>query len=590
MGDELFDKRCDHGRGAIGLGRDIKQRFARIQPVSEFVLQPSPQHPLLGVEVTPPLQVIEEGDRPSPALRFLPFHENGKLDLQIFRSQISLGVRVLLEDLEGLEELAVRRVSRELLGDFAPGPVEARRPRGLGHGDDPEELLLGGLQLAAAEEELGKSPGDTRVGGGGEGGAAVGFLGLCGIPSHLVRDRVEDLPFGSAERRDGTLQRFIGPLRLPQQELLLDRLDPAIEPVGGEFRRLLEDFQGAGLLFAPLQQASKPEEMVDIRSLLQGDRLGLGHGFVESAGLNVDVGPDPRRAQPCRLPHRVDDLLRLVEPAGLSEQACEHPWHSGVRGPLLDRFLEVADRGARVPPDSGDLREALLDLKPTRPVVLRFHEIVAGLIEVDPILRRERRGNLVFAELEIPRDLHLQNQDHRLGDAGLRRGSARQIADLFGIEGEFCHIPLVDRDLEKGRVGSDLRRLPLEDDRSDPLGLGDVPLLDPDRHDGEEDENGVFGGNLFAGGFDGCQACLSGFPSKAGSGPGFSGEHPRIQTDHWVHAHDRFPGSVDLCVGEEQGHQLSGDLGIVRSRLEGLECDLDRGRFVAAPLQDIRLN
>ena len=379
-------------------------------------------------------------------------------------------------------------------------------------------------------------------------------------------------------------------MRLPQQELLLDRLDPAIEPVGGEFRRLLEDFQGAGLLFASLQQAGKPEEMVDIRSLLQGDRLSLGHGFVESAGLNVDIGPDPRRAQSRPLPHRVDDLLRLVEPAGLSEQACQHPWHSGVRGPLLDRFLEVADRGARVPPDSGDLREALLDLKPTRPVVLRFHEIVAGLVEVIPILRREGRGNLVFAELEFPRDLHLQNQDHRLGDAGLRRGSARQIADLFGIGGEFCHILLVDRDLEKGCVGSDLRRLPLEDDRSDPLGLGDVPLLDPDRHDGEEDEDGVFGGDLLAGGFNGCQTSLPLFPPQAGGATGFSGEHPRIQTNQRVHAHDRLPGPVDLCVGEEQGHELGGDLGVVRSRLEGLECDLDRGRIVTATLEDIRLN
>ena len=199
MGDELFDERCDHRRGAILLSRDVKQRFSRIQPVSEFVLQPRPEHPLLGVEVTPTLQVIEEGDRPSPALRFLPLHENGKLDLQILWSQFSLGVGVLLKDLEGLEELAVRRVSRELLGDFPPGPVEARRPRSLGHGDDPKELLLGGLQLAAAEEELGKAPGNTRVGGGGEGGAAVGFLGLCGIPPHLVRDRVKDLPFGSAE-------------------------------------------------------------------------------------------------------------------------------------------------------------------------------------------------------------------------------------------------------------------------------------------------------------------------------------------------------------------------------------------------------
>ena len=57
-----------------------------------------------------------------------------------------------------------------------------------------------------------------------------------------MRDRVEDLPVGSAERRGGTLQRFLGPVRLPQQELLSDRLDPALEPVGGELRRLLEDF------------------------------------------------------------------------------------------------------------------------------------------------------------------------------------------------------------------------------------------------------------------------------------------------------------------------------------------------------------
>jgi hypothetical protein len=58
--------------------------------------------------------------------------------------------------------------------------------------------------------------------------------------------------------------------------------------------------------------------------------------------------------------------------------------------------LEVDNRGVRVPPDPGDLREALLDLKPTRPVVLRFNEIVAGLFEVSPILCRERRGDLVW--------------------------------------------------------------------------------------------------------------------------------------------------------------------------------------------------
>ena len=330
--------------------------------------------------------------------------------------------------------------------------------------------------------------------------------------------------------------------------------------------------------------------MVDIRSLLQGDRLGLGHGFLESAGLDIDIGPDPCRAQPCGLPHGVDDLPRLIEPAGLSEQPCQHPWHSGVRGPLLDRFLEVADRGVGVPPDSGDLREALLDLKPTRPVVLRFQEIVAGLFEAGPILCRDRRENLVFTKLEIPRDLYLQNQDHRLGDTGLWRGSARQIADLLGIGGEFCHILLVDRDLEQGCLGSNLRRLPFEDDGCDPLGLGDVLLLDPDRHDGEENENGVFGGDFLAVGFDDHQTSLSFFPSQAGSGTGFSGEHPGILTDQRVQSHDRLPGPIDLRVGDEQGHQLGGDLGIVRSSLEGLGYELNRGRIVAATLQDIRLN
>ena len=57
-----------------------------------------------------------------------------------------------------------------------------------------------------------------------------------------------------------------------------------------------------------------------------------------------------------------------------------------------------------------------------------------------------------------------------------------------------------------------------------------------------------------------------------------------------MHAHDRLPGPIDLRVGDEQGHQLGGDLGIVRSSLEGLGYELNRGRIVAATLQDIRLN
>ena len=330
--------------------------------------------------------------------------------------------------------------------------------------------------------------------------------------------------------------------------------------------------------------------MINVRSLLQGDRFGPGHGLVESAALGLDVGPDPCRARTCRLSHRVDDLPRLVEPAALLEQACQHPWHSGVRGPLLHRFLEVDNRGVRVPPDPGDLREALLDLKPTRPVVLRFNEIVAGLFEVIPILCRERRGDLVCAELHPPRDLHLQNQDHRQGDPGLGRGSARQIADLLGIGGELCHVLLVDCDLEKGGVGPDLRRLPLEDDACDPLGLRDVVLLDSDRHDSEENKDSVFGGDLLAGGLDGRQTCLSLFSPQAGSGTGFSGEHPGILTNQRAHAHERIPGSADLRVGDEQGHQLGSDLGVVRSRLKGPGCDLDRGRTVTAALHDTRLN
>ena len=531
MGDELLDERGDHGRRTVRLGRDVEERLAGLQPVAEFVLEPGKQDTLFDVEFAPALQFIEERDGLPPALRLLAIHENRKLDPNVLRGQFSFGIDVLPKNAESLLECAVRGIPRVVLSEPAAGPIKARRASRFGHVDDPQEFGLGRIQKATAEEELGESPGNAVIGRCSQSRVSVGHLRLSGITPHLVEDRRDDFLVGPAENGGGPLQGGISLLRGTHQELLTDKLDPAIEPVGGEFSGPLEDFHCAGLLFTSLQQAGVPEEMVDVRLVCRGDFFGAGHSLVEAARLNVDVGADSCSAESGRVAHRTNDFLRLVESACLPQHPGEHPPDCRVRSSQFNRLPEVTDAGGIVSADPGNLREALLNLEPSRAIVLGLKQKIAGLLDQFSILRRDWRGHPVFAELLFPRDLHSQDHHHRLGNSRRCRRASGQIADLFGVCGQLFDVLFVDRDLEERCMSADLRRFPIEDHGGDPLSLWNISLLNADSHDGEKDENSILGGDLLAHFFDRRQPRLACFTPFAGGNPGLRGEHPWIAAD-----------------------------------------------------------
>ena len=565
----MLDERGDHGRWAVRFGRDVEERLARLQPVAEFVLKPSKQDTLFDVEFAPALQFIEERDGLPPALRLFAIHENRKLDPNVLWGQFSFGIDVLPENAESLLEFAVRGIPRVVLSEPAAGPIEARRASRFGHGDDSQELGLGRIQKATAEEELGESPGNAVIGRCSQSRVSVGHLRLSGITLHLVEDRRDDFFVGPAENGGGPLQRSIGLLRGTQQELLTDKIDPAIEPLGAEFSGPLKDFHSAGLLFTGLQQAGEPEEMVDVRLVCRGDFFSAGHRLVEAARLNVDVGADACSAESGCVAHRTNDFLRIVESACLPQHPGEHPSDRRVRSPQFNRLPEVTDTGGIVSADPGNLREALLNLEPTRAIVLGLEQKIAGLLDRLAILRRDWRGHLVFAELLFPRDLHFQDHHHRLGNSRRCRRASGQIADLFGVCGQLVDILFVDRDLEERCMSADFRRFPLEDHGGDPFSLWNIALLNADSHDGEKDENSILGGDLRAHFFDRRQpglACLTPF---AGGNPGLCGEHPWIAADCGAEAINGLLRPLDVLVGEEERHELCGHLRIIR---RGFEC------------------
>ena len=180
-----------------------------------------------------------------------------------------------------------------MLREHPPGPVDARRPRSLRHGDDPQQFVACLGDLAPADEEIGQLPPHAGVVGGGGRRAAVGILGGIEPTAHVVRGGDDELAIRARERFLRLEKGFFGGATVAEAKMLRDQLEPALGALRRERRGTLQDF---GRQFAPtatLEKIGVPKEMVGTRFVGRGDPFGTGDGRFETPRLGVDVGGDP---------------------------------------------------------------------------------------------------------------------------------------------------------------------------------------------------------------------------------------------------------------------------------------------------------
>ena len=315
-------------------------------------------------------------------------------------------------------------------------------------------------------EKIGVGPPDSDIIRRGLRRLEILAFGLVDSPEHLVALGQGELPLRFAESSCRAVERVFGSPPFAAAQLVGEEREPGVGTLGCQFDGPCEHLAGPFALARPIEQLAQPEQFIGVFRVGLHALLGERHGLFKLAGLQLQLGRHPFEPGESARAQGVQRGTGLFGAVGRVEKANELANDFGIRGIELQGPLQPVDGGVDVPLEALHFGKVPLNEVPAGPLILRFDQQVAGLVEEPTIVVREVEPAVLRFLLPLGRP-HFQDLD-----AGIRdecpgvRGTGHG-TDVGGSGPGLLDVCLGHRQFEQRRsrleiIGLQCRRLAQE--------------------------------------------------------------------------------------------------------------------------------